>query len=146
MYRQEMCPVWVTTLQQAGLFAGYVVLRVAAYCHHTAVNIAFNNDTARAQCLTMHALALTSYTVQQRILRRIFWVTAWANIDLACFPVLSAFKPADSLSRLHDFWLRDEAVHHCERHQRDWAFASNPFTFIFAAVCNPPIHGACVRG
>ena len=82
-YCHEVCPKWIKNLQQAELFASYPAVRLAAYRRHAAVNIGLDNDAARAQCLSMQAI--TSCLVQQRILRRIFWLRAWANTDLAFF-------------------------------------------------------------
>ena len=112
MYRQEVCPAWVTNLQQAELYAGYVAMRIAAYRGVQVVNIGFDNDAARVQCASMQAI--TRCNTQQRLLRRMFWLRAWADVDIACFRVPSACNPADSLSRAHEFPAREDAIAEAE--------------------------------
>ena len=144
VYRHEVCPAWVTSLPQAELCAGYAAMCLAAYRGLHAVNIGFDNDAARAQCASLQAL--TQCNAQQRILRKMFWLRAWAIVDLARFRVPSACNPVDSLSRVHEFLAREDAIAEAESRRRAWGIASYPYTFISHAIYTPSVYGALARG
>ena len=71
-YRSQRCPAWVTSLQQAELFAVYLVAKLASYrgCAH--VRIGSDSDVARSQVNALRASV--GSVAQQRILRRLFWL------------------------------------------------------------------------
>ena len=119
-------------------------MRIAAYRGVQAGNIGFDNDAVRAQCASMQAI--TRCNTQQRLLRRMFWLRAWAEVDIACFRVPSACNPADSLRRVHEFPAREDAIAEAEWRRRAWEVTRYPHSFISAAICTPSVYGALARG
>ena len=86
----------------------YCAVKVAAYRQEFTISLGLDNDAACAG--VTHMRSATCRLIQQHILRKIFWLKAWANIDIACFLVASAQNPADSLSRIHEFPTHVRAV------------------------------------
>ena len=66
------CPSWVTTLAQSKLYGLYTAAKIAAYEGHGTACIGVGIDTARYQALRQRAT--TQCPVQNRLLRRLFWL------------------------------------------------------------------------
>ena len=82
-YRTRMCPSWITSLQQAELYAAHWATQIAVYKGVRSVAVGVDNDAARAQ---LSALSASVACVnQQRILRRMFWLRAWSHVEPSFF-------------------------------------------------------------
>ena len=124
-YRTRMCPPWITSLQQAELYAAYWATPIVVYKGAQSVAVGVDNDAARA---LLSALSPSVACVsQQRMLRRMFWLRAWSHVEPSFFRVASALNPADPLSRIHDFprWTHVTAA--AERRRKSWGM--NPGQF-----------------
>ena len=72
-----------------------------------------DSEVARHQVVKGHASS--GLPVQQRILRRIFWLRSWSRCSVGIFRVPSPQNQADPHSRLHSFPSRQAAVREAER-------------------------------
>ena len=89
-YRTRMCPSWITSLQQAELYAAYWATQIAVYKGARSVTVGPDNDAARAQ---LSALSASVACVNQlRVLRRMFWLQAWSHVEPSFFRVDSALN------------------------------------------------------
>ena len=108
LYKHELCPSGIVSLHQAKLYAAFFAVKLAAYSQEPAICLGLDNYADRAQIGFMRSA--TRCPVRQRILQKLSWLRAWASIDIACFRVVSAVNPADSLSRVHKFPSRRRAI------------------------------------
>ena len=116
--RSSICPEWVTSLQQAKLFAVYAVAKLASYRGFTSVRIGSDSNVARAQINSLRACVCAG--PQQRILRRLFWLRCWSGCSISSFRVRSAINLADPLSRVVSFQSRAQAVADAEARRVMW--------------------------
>ena len=136
-YRFVRCPPWVLSLQQAELFAVYMVAKLATYRGYASVRIGSDSNVARSQVNALRASVGSAR--QQRILRRLFWLRYWSGTTISSFRVCSAFYPADSLSRETCFQSRRQAVHEAERRRHMWEKAAGDRYNGLAEMIRPPL-------
>ena len=135
-YRSVRCLPWVNSLQQAEMFAVYVVAKLASYRGCESVRIGSDNDVARSQ---VNALRASVGSVnQQQILRRLFWLRCWTSTSISSLRVSSALNPADPLSRETCFQSRRQAVKVAEWRRRMWAQAADERYNGLAEMIPPP--------
>ena len=142
-YKSLKCPGWVRTLQQAELWGVYAAMKLCVYIFRNVsgggggagFRVGTDSEVARHQVVKGHASS--GLPVQQRILRRIFWLRSWSGCSVGVFRVPSPQNPADPHSRLHSFPSRQAAVREADQRKVAWAGLCDPFsriTFI------PPSH------
>ena len=123
--RTRICPALVTSLQQAELYAAYWATQIAVYKGAGSVAVGVDNDAARAQLCAMSASVVCM--PQRRILRRMFWLRAWSQVEPCFFRVESALNPADPLSRIHDFPRWSQVMAAAERRRKSWGMSPGQF-------------------
>ena len=85
-----------------------------------------DSEVARHQVVKGHASS--GLLVQQRILRRIFWLRSWSRCSVGIFRVPSPQNPADPHSRLHSFPSRRAAALAADERKKAWAGLWDPFS------------------
>ena len=122
-YKSFRCPGWVRTLQQAELWGVYMAMKIAVYIYRNVsgggggggFRVGTDSEVARHQVVKGHASS--SLLVQQRILRRIFWLRSWSRCSVGIFRVPSPQNPADPHSRLHSFPSRQAAAREADERE-----------------------------
>ena len=94
-----------------------------------------DSEVARHQVVKGHASS--SLLVQQRILRRIFWLRSWSRCSVGIFRVPSPQNPGDPHSSLHSFLSRQAAAREADERKGAWAGLCDPFSRISFV---PPSH------
>ena len=124
-YRSCICPLSITSLQQAEAFASFWAVQIAVYKGARAVAVGVDNDAACAQLSSLSAS--TACKGHQRVLRKLFWLRAWSNVLPLFFRVASDLNPADPLSRINGFsqWTQVTAV--AERRRKLWGMSQGIF-------------------
>ena len=72
-------------MPEAELFALYTAAKIGAYEGHPSICLGSDSDVARLQVLQQRAS--TSCAVQNRFLRRLFWLRLWSGAQLVLFRV-----------------------------------------------------------
>ena len=85
------------SLQQAELYALYIVIKVASYRGFERIRVGSDSNVARSQINALRASVHADS--QQRILRRLFWLRCWSTVSVESFRVPSFLNAADPLSR-----------------------------------------------
>ena len=119
LHRSSRCPQWIRTLQQAEFYGVYMACKMAVYMGWKVVTVGTDSEVSRCQTMGMRAAA--GCPVQQRILRRIFWLRLWSNLQIGTFWVESALNPADPMSRLKSLPSRKAAIQAAEERRRQWS-------------------------
>ena len=136
-YRSMRCPPRIASLQQAELFAVYVVSKLATYRGHANVRIGSDNNVARA---LVNALRASVGSIShQRILRQLFWLRCWSSTSISSFRACSALNPADPLSKEACLQSRRQAVIEAERRHAMWAKAAGDRHKGLAEMIRPPL-------
>ena len=147
-YRNRRCPAWVTSMPQAELYAIYTAAKIAGYEGLGTVCIGGDSDTATQQVLQQRAT--TNCAVQNRILRRMFWLRLWSGLKVVPFHVACAINPADPMSRLSSFPSRGHAVREAHARTVSWQGCEKPFACIHSlepptwspGLCAPNLAGS----
>ena len=118
-------PKWITTLQQAELYAAVYALRLRCYMCLPYVVVATDSDVGREQILGMRGgIFLRS---QQRLLRQLFWLMSWNDRPMGVFRVSTDLNPADLPSRLGSFHTHSDFTDSVKRRQAAWKGDPNRF-------------------
>ena len=115
-------------MPQAELYGLYMAAKIAAYEGHDTVCLGVDNDTARQQALQQEAT--THCTVQNRLLRRLFWLRLWSGIRMVLFRVTSTENPADPMSRVHSFPSVAQAMKGADERLALWKASTVPYKHI----------------
>uniref|UniRef100_A0A7S4D2Q4 Uncharacterized protein n=1 Tax=Eutreptiella gymnastica TaxID=73025 RepID=A0A7S4D2Q4_9EUGL len=118
IYRSYRCPKWVSSLQQAELYAAYAAMKVAVGNRFHSIAVGIDNGASRIQASKMWAAP--DSIVQHRLLRRIFWLRAWSNPQASTFRMPSAYNPAEPLSRCFRGESWSDATTEAERRRSAW--------------------------
>ena len=118
-------PKWITTLQQAQLYAAVYALRLGCYMRLPYVVVATDSDVGRAQILGMRGgIFLRS---QQRLLRQLFWLRSSNDRPMGVFRVSTDLNPADPPSRMGSFHTHSDVTDSVKRRQAAWKGEPNRF-------------------
>ena len=124
-WRSRKAPKWVTTLQQADLYAAVFALRLGCYMRLPYVVAATDSDVCRAQILGLRGGIFLRG--QQRLLRRLLWLRSWNDRPLRGFRVGTELNPADPPGRLGSFRTQSDVTDNVKRRQVAWKGESNRF-------------------
>ena len=106
-------PRWISTLQQAELYAAVYALRLGCYMRLPYVVVGTDSDVGRAQILGM--LGGIFLRSQQRLLRQLFWLRSWNDRPMGVFRVSTDLNPADPPSRLGSFHTHGDVTDSVKR-------------------------------
>ena len=120
-YHTQVCPPWVSSLQQAEVYAAFWAVQLALYEGARSVAIGVDNDAARAQLGSISAS--TACRSQQQILRKFFWLRMWSNVQPSFFQVPTGCNLADPLSRIHGFSRWSHVTAAVERRRQSWGMS-----------------------
>ena len=135
-YRSEVCPPWVDSLQQAELYALYIVIKLASYRGFERIRVGSDSNVARSQINALRASVHADS--QQRILRRLFWLRCWSTVSVESFRVPSLLNAADPLSRETGFQSRKQAVAEAARRREMWEKAVDTKYMGLMEMIRPP--------
>ena len=135
-YRSEVCPPWVDSLQQAELYALYIVVKVASYRGFERIRVGSDSNVARSQINALRASVHANS--QQRILRRLFWLRCWSTVSVESFRVPSFLNAADPLSRETGFQSRKQAIAEAARRREMWERAVDTKYMGLMEMIRPP--------
>ena len=89
------------------------------------VTIGVDSGTARLQAVTQRAA--TACPVQNKLLRRLFWLRTWSAQRLVLFRVPSALNPADPMSRANSFPRFPQAMREADFRRLRWENSNQPY-------------------
>ena len=135
-YRSEVCPPWVDSLQQAELYALYIVIKVASYRGFERTRVGSDSNVATSQINALRASVHADS--QQRILRRLFWLGCWSTVSVESFRVPSFLNAADPLSRETGFQSLKQAVAEAARRRVMWERAVDTKYMGLMEMIRPP--------
>ena len=127
-YRSRRCPPWATTLAHAELYGLYSAAKIAAYEGHATACIGVDSDTARYQALRPRVT--THCHVQNRLLRRLFWLRLCSGLKLVFFRVHTSQNPAYPPSRQFSLPSIGTSIKEPQARHARWCAAEQPYEHI----------------